>query len=92
MAPLHALLTHCRVRFKSLRLQRQQRQCKLAEAVHPAVTAPAHSCCRSCLSLLVRHSLPHRIVYLPGLEEEDLDMDDIIRDGHMMLQQPQQHY
>eukprot|EP00775_Hariotina_reticulata_P004224 gene4224-4473_t len=29
-----------------------------------------------------------KIVYLPGLEEEDLDMDDIIRDGHMMLQQP----
>jgi hypothetical protein len=31
-----------------------------------------------------------RILYLPGLEEEDLDLDDIIRDGHMMLQQPQQ--
>eukprot|EP00879_Flechtneria_rotunda_P021551 GHRR01022714.1.p1 GENE.GHRR01022714.1~~GHRR01022714.1.p1 ORF type:complete len:163 (+),score=44.22 GHRR01022714.1:424-912(+) len=31
-----------------------------------------------------------KIVYLPGLEEEDLEMDDIIRDGHMMLlpQQP----
>lgn len=26
-----------------------------------------------------------RIVYLPGLEEEDLSLDDIIRDGHMML-------
>jgi hypothetical protein len=26
-----------------------------------------------------------RIVYLPGLEEEDLNLDDIIRDGHMML-------
>lgn len=37
-----------------------------------------------CLSPLL---LTCRIVYLPGLEEEDLDMDDIIRDGHMMLQQ-----
>jgi len=27
----------------------------------------------------------NRIVYLPGLEEEDLNVDDIIRDGHMML-------
>lgn len=26
-----------------------------------------------------------KIVYLPGLEEEDLNVDDIIRDGHMML-------
>lgn len=26
-----------------------------------------------------------KIVYLPGLEEEDLNLDDIIRDGHMML-------
>uniref|UniRef100_A0A383WNT0 Alfin N-terminal domain-containing protein n=1 Tax=Tetradesmus obliquus TaxID=3088 RepID=A0A383WNT0_TETOB len=31
-----------------------------------------------------------KILYLPGLEEEDLDLDDIIRDGHMMLQQPQE--
>lgn len=29
-----------------------------------------------------------RIVYLPGLEEEDLNLDDIIRDGHMMLMPP----
>jgi hypothetical protein len=27
-------------------------------------------------------------VYLPGLEEEDLNLNDIIRDGHMMLVPP----
>jgi hypothetical protein len=32
----------------------------------------------------------YRIVYLPGLEEEDLNLDDIIRDGHMMLMPPHQ--
>jgi hypothetical protein len=35
-----------------------------------------------------RHTPTHsRIVYLPGLEEEDLNVDDIICDGHMALQQ-----
>lgn len=27
-----------------------------------------------------------RIVYLPGLEEEDVNVDEIIRDGQIMLQ------
>jgi hypothetical protein len=36
-------------------------------------------------AVLCRAVLCCRIVYLPGLEEEDLLLEDIIRDGHMML-------
>jgi hypothetical protein len=44
------------------------------------VASSTHAAVR-CAALPLR-----RIVYLPGLEQEDLDLDEIIRDGHMMLQ------
>jgi hypothetical protein len=53
---------------------------------YPAVLYGALLCCIvSCCAVACCAVLCCRIVYLPGLEEEDLLLEDIIRDGHMML-------